>query len=137
MSKYGWIALIGLVGMVPLAQAADYSYDAEHGEMVYEKTCGACHKSDGQGLEGSFPPLAGNPVVTQDDATRQIKTALFGKQGPLTVNGVDYNGFMPPFGGNLSDRDAADLINYERSSWGNDGRHVTPDEVADVRAAGE
>jgi mono/diheme cytochrome c family protein len=43
---------------------------------------------------------------------------------------------MPPFGTLLSDPDIADVINHERSSWGNHGKLITADEVKAVRSAG-
>ncbi len=41
---------------------------------------------------------------------------------------------MPPFGSVLSDVDIADIIDYERGSWGNHGKLVTAAEVAAERA---
>jgi mono/diheme cytochrome c family protein len=43
---------------------------------------------------------------------------------------VLYASPMPPFGSILSDVDIADIIDYERSSWGNHGKLVTAVQVA-------
>lgn len=116
--------------------AQSYQYDQAQGKSLYENTCMACHGATGAGVPGTFPPLKANPVVLDPDPTQQIKSVLFGLHGPIKVNGQEYNGFMPPFGDGLSDTDIANLINYERSSWGNDGKHMTPDQAAALRAAG-
>jgi cytochrome c oxidase cbb3-type subunit 2 len=44
---------------------------------------------------------------------------------------------MPEFGSQLSDEDVANIANYERTSWGNHAKQVTPAEVAKIRAAGK
>jgi ubiquinol-cytochrome c reductase cytochrome b subunit len=36
------------------------------GAKIYASNCASCHGANGQGLPGSFPPLAGNPYVTGD-----------------------------------------------------------------------
>ncbi|HEX7386346.1 MAG TPA: cytochrome c [Castellaniella sp.] len=110
-----------------------YQYSSALGQSLYENTCMACHGEAGTGVPGSFPPLQGNPVVLNPDPTQQIKTVLFGVNGHITVNGTEYNGFMPPMGSGLSDTDIANLINYERSSWGNNGKHITPEQVTALR----
>ena len=43
---------------------------------------------------------------------------------------------MPPFGASLSDADIADVANHERTSWGNQGKGVTADQVKAARAKG-
>lgn len=44
---------------------------------------------------------------------------------------------MPAFGNTLSDSDIANIINYERASWGNHGRSVTIEQVTVERAKGK
>ncbi len=46
-----------------------------------------------------------------------------------------YAAAMPPFGSLLGDVDIADIIDYERRSWGNHGKLVTAAEVAAERAS--
>ena len=41
---------------------------------------------------------------------------------------------MPAFGDTLSDADIANIINYERSSWGNHGAPVTAYQVSVERS---
>ncbi len=102
------------------------------GETVYLANCAACHQADGTGLRGAFPPLA-NSDYLQRDRKEVLAAALFGLSGPITVNGVDYNGVMPSMG-YLSDQELADTLTYVFNSWGNSGAAVSVDEVAALRA---
>lgn len=110
-------------------------YDAAKGQALFTNTCAACHQATGEGLPGAFPPLKGNSVVNDADPTQHIHVVLHGLQG-ANVGGVVYTSPMPPFGTTLSDADVANIINYERSSWGNHGGSVTVQQVAAERAKG-
>lgn len=67
------------------------------------------------------------------DAPRAIETVLNGLNGPIQVNGENYNGTMPPMG-HLKDEDIAEVLSYVRSSWGNTGEPVSAGDVTSVRA---
>ncbi len=101
------------------------------GEAVYLANCAACHQPNGKGLTGAFPPLAGSDFL-QGDRKKVMAAALFGLSGPLTVNGVEYNGVMPSLG-HLPDEDLAAALTYVLNSWGNDGAAVSVAEVAALR----
>jgi mono/diheme cytochrome c family protein len=107
-------------------------YDAAKGGALYISNCSACHGADGEGQPGIFPPIKGSGVVTKDDATKHIHVVLNGLQG-AKAGGVLYASPMPPFSSILNDVDIADIIDYERSSWGNRGKLVTAAEVAAER----
>jgi nitrite reductase (NO-forming)/hydroxylamine reductase len=102
------------------------------GENVYYANCVACHLPAGTGLEGAFPPLAGSDFLEGGPA-RVISTVLYGNDGPITVNGVQYNGVMPGFA-YLTDDEVAAVVTYIMRSWGNDFPAVGPADVAAVRA---
>jgi cytochrome c oxidase cbb3-type subunit 2 len=119
----------------PEAEGAEHVAPAVSGASVYGANCASCHQADGRGLAGVFPPLAGDPVVTAHDATEQIHTVLFGRQGKA-IGGATYAAAMPPWGAQLSDAEIAAVINHERTSWGNHAPTVTAVEVAAVRRAG-
>ena len=55
-----------------------------------------------------------------------------GMSGPISVNGVEYNGVMPGFG-YLNDAEIAALLTYALNAWGNDGGSVTAAQVAQAR----
>jgi nitrite reductase (NO-forming)/hydroxylamine reductase len=102
------------------------------GEGIYLANCAACHQPTGVGLAGAFPPLADSDFL-QGNRKDVLAAALFGLEGPITVNGVEYNGVMPSLG-HLSDEDLAAAITYVFGSWGNNLAAVSIEEVAALRA---
>jgi nitrite reductase (NO-forming)/hydroxylamine reductase len=101
------------------------------GEAVYLANCAACHQPTGVGLAGAFPPLADSDFL-KGDRKKVMAAAMFGLSGPITVNGVEYNGVMPSLG-HLPDEDLAAALTYVFGSWGNDGAAVSVEEVAALR----
>ena len=67
------------------------------------------------------------------DVQAAIRVLIEGRQGPITVNGKHYDGAMPDF--SLSNEDIAAVLSYVRTSFGNAGGAVTPDEVQRVRSS--
>ena len=98
--------------------AAARSPEALSGAALFAAKCATCHQSAGQGTN-TYPPLAGNPVVTAADPSTMIAVIVNGRRGPLTVNGKTYNGQMPTWKGQLSDASIAAVATYVRSAWGN------------------
>jgi len=109
--------------------------DIAHGKQLYDDNCAACHQATGAGMAGAFPPLKGNAVVNDADPTEHIHVVLFGLQGKA-VDGVKYDSPMPAWGQQFSDKEIADIIDFERSAWGNHGKQITAADVAAVRAKG-
>lgn len=109
---------------------------AARGAAVYTTNCAACHQPTGAGLAGTFPPLAGDAVVTAADPATHIETVLFGASGSV-IGGVRYSSPMPAWGATLSDEDVAAVINHERTSWGNRAPLVTAADVKTIRARGQ
>ena len=104
----------------------------ERGRALYGVTCATCHQPQGEGIKGIIPPLAASDYLMADER-RSIRIVLQGLSGPVVVNGVEYNGVMPPPVG-LDDAKVADILTYVRASWGNQGPPVTGATVASVRA---
>jgi nitrite reductase (NO-forming) len=102
------------------------------GQRLYQTYCMGCHQAEGQGIPGTFPPLAKSDYVLADTA-RSIETVVNGLHGPIEVNGQQYNGTMPPMG-HLKDEEIAEILSYVRSSWGNAASPVSAAEVAALRA---
>ncbi len=109
---------------------------AAKGAELYRTSCASCHQNNGQGVPNTFPPLAGDPVVTANDPTAHIEAVLFGKQGGK-INGASYATPMPAWEDQLSDQEVAAVINHERTSWGNDAPTVTAADVAKIRKRGK
>ncbi|HEY4440221.1 MAG TPA: c-type cytochrome, partial [Candidatus Elarobacter sp.] len=99
------------------------------GATVYSQSCAGCHGATGQGVPNTFPPLAGNPVVT-GDKKKVIGIVLNGLTTPIEVKGTKYQGQMPAWKGNLSNKQIADVITYIRNAWGNKADPVTEADVA-------
>lgn len=106
------------------------------GKQLFSANCSACHQETGEGLPGAFPALKGNAAVNDANPATHIHAVLFGLAG-ATIDGTKYESEMPEFGSTLSDADIADIVNYERSSWGNHGKPVTAQDVTAERAKGK
>jgi mono/diheme cytochrome c family protein len=106
---------------------AGFDYTAL-GAQVYASNCQSCHGESGAGIAGTFPPLAGDPVVNGSDADAHIRIVLRGLTGK-TIGGTRYSAQMPAFASQLSDAEIAAVIDHERTSWQNHGPTITPEEV--------
>lgn len=92
-----------------LAMNMDMDELMEVGERVYQSACAACHMPNGEGLPGVFPALKGSDMVLND---MQLHI-------DVVVNGVSGTA-MQAFGKQLSMKELAAVITYERNAWGND-----------------
>ena len=92
--------------------------------------CVACHQVNGEGVVDIFPPLSKADYLMEDDQ-RSITEIINGMSGEIIVNGKIYNNVMPAF--ELSDQEVADVLNYIRNSWGNEGEAITGKQVALMR----
>lgn len=114
------------------------TYNAS-GRVTFER-CAACHLADGRGVPGAFPPL-GAQVRRLSEAQSGRKYLILavskGLAGPLTVDGQQYDGVMPPHSPGLSHQDIADVLNYVQiefsgSSFSTEPRAFTLEEVASI-----
>ncbi|MBM4173840.1 MAG: cytochrome c [Ignavibacteria bacterium] len=106
--------------------------DASPGATTFKQVCATCHQAKGQGVPGTYPPLAGSALAQNADATKPIRIVLHGFQGQIERNGKTYNGVMAAWS-QLTDQEIAEVLSYVRSSWGNSAAAVTPDEVKAAR----
>lgn len=104
------------------------------GKQLYANACVACHQATGQGLPGVFPPLADSEWVKGEPKVL-AQLVLHGMNGPITVKGQQYQGAMPAFAEQFSDAELAAVFNFIRHEWGNEAEAVTPELVAEARAA--
>ncbi len=103
----------------------------ETGKTVYTQYCLACHQADGNGVKGAFPTLHQTEYVL-GDKTELITIIINGLQGPIEVNGEQYNNVMPQHSF-LTDEQIAGVLTYVRKSFGNDAEEITAEEVKEVR----
>jgi mono/diheme cytochrome c family protein len=108
-------------GLLPAQGAKDL---IRQGRKVYGDTCAQCHRTNGEGLPGTFPALNKNPFVVGDPKA-VIATVLNGRKGKL--------GLMPAWKDKLSDWEIAGAITYARQAWSNRASAVTPAMVAALR----
>ena len=107
--------------------------DSKRGAAVYIDNCAACHRTDGNGYTRVFPALAGNPVLQSDDPTSLIHIVL--KGGTLPATHTAPSTFtMPAFDWRLSDQEVADVVNFIRTSWGNQAGEVKATDVKGLRS---
>ena len=103
----------------------------EEGAKLYQDFCVQCHGATGEGVPGSFPPLAQSDYL-RNEVEKSIQGLKYGMRGPIVVNGENYNSVMVAQG--LDDEEIADIMNYIRNSWGNQNTlQITPQDVAIVK----
>lgn len=107
-----------------------FSNRQNEGAKLYETHCSNCHGSQGEGLKRLIPPLAGADYLAKHRAELACLVRK-GKQGPLLVNGVDYNQVMPPADSHLTDSQITNILNFVQTSWGNKGEIFTIREVSE------
>lgn len=96
------------------------------GKDIYDGSCKACHMDDGQGLEGTFPPLAQSDYLLADPI-RALQQVIQGSNEEMTVNGVLYDVIMPAQ--DVTEAEAVEVVNYVLNAWGNDGGEVALDDI--------
>lgn len=106
--------------------------DSVRGVALYLDNCAACHRTNGKGYAKTFPALAGNSAVNNDDPATLIRVVLFGHAMPTTAT-APTNLTMPDFAWRLNDEQVAQLLSFVCTNWGNKGGEVAPGEVGKVR----
>ncbi len=105
----------------------------EQGKELYTLICGSCHQPHGRGQEGLAPSLLNSDWVL-GSAERMTKIVLHGLQGPIVIDGEEWNLFMPGLVDVLNDEQLAAVMTYVRREWGHAASPVDPDFVAAIRA---
>ena len=113
-----------------MAELTEKTWSAEElvqrGEGIYQKNCVACHQSNGAGIAGIFPALAGSDIVLNNKA-RHLEILMEGVQGAA----------MASYANQLSEVDMAAVITYTRRTWGNaengDGEIVVPTDIVEYK----
>ncbi len=98
------------------------------GATLYTANCQSCHQANGEGLPGAFPPLKGSPIVLDDNPELMVD---------IIMNGYDARpnyGVMPAVGtnANLTVEEVTAIINHEKTSWGNNAKKLSPEEIKKV-----
>lgn len=105
---------------------------AQDGAALYTQHCASCHQADGAGTVGLAPPLKGSHWARLGPDRSYLPTVLVhGLSGPIKVDGGNFVGSMPSFGGALDDAAIAALANHVRKLQGAEGGFT----AAEVQAA--
>lgn len=102
------------------------------GAQAYLDNCAACHRSNGLGYRDTFPQLAHNPALLDEDPSSLISIIINGSRTPMTVS-APTGLTMPDFGWRLSDEQVAQVASFVRNSWGNHAPAVTAEQVREIR----
>ncbi|GLX78703.1 cytochrome c oxidase subunit 2 [Thalassotalea insulae] len=92
------------------------------GETTYNAYCAACHQPTGLGLPPAFPALKGSPLATSGSVADHINVVFNGRAGTG----------MQAYGKQLSLKEIAAVVTYERNAWGNNTGDAV--QAADVQA---
>ena len=106
------------------------------GQQTFAAQCSMCHQPDGAGLPGRFPRLKGRIAAiagSPEARSYPIMVLLHGLYGPITVDGQQISGLMPPVGGQLNDQAVAEVLNHV-VSLGKPAKKVAPFTAAEVAA---
>ncbi|WP_174522335.1 cytochrome c oxidase subunit II [Vibrio nereis] len=95
------------------------------GEKTYLDRCAVCHQATGAGIPGAFPAITGSQVAT-GDVSVHIDTVVNGRPGTA----------MQAFSNQLSDKEIAAVVTYQRNGLGNSvGDLVQASDVNAFKAA--
>jgi mono/diheme cytochrome c family protein len=103
---------------------------AERGAALYAQNCVPCHRENGEGVPKVFPSLSGSPAVTGDPI--ELAQWVLSQKRPASIPAGRYPTQMLLFGW-MSDPDAAALVTYIRSHFGNSAAPVDAAMIAKAR----
>jgi len=103
------------------------------GGLGYLQFCANCHRQDGAGVTGIFPPLTQNPTIASADPATLVHITLTGSK---TAETAAYPRVytMPAFA-RLSDQEVADILSFVRTNWNNNANPIAATEVKRMREA--
>ena len=102
--------------------------NAPNGAELFTTNCASCHQASGEGVPGAFPPLKNSPVVNGQDLELYVTIIMKGYD-PRPEYAT-----MPPVGtnANFTPEQVTAIMNHERTSWGNNAKMVTTEEVKTI-----
>lgn len=125
-SKKEEIALQKAAAQEALSQDLSMDELMSQGESIYTARCAVCHQANGEGIPGAFPAIKGSPIAA-GPISEHIDVIVNGRPGTA----------MQSFSNQLSDKEIAAVITYQRNAWGNDtGDRVQASDVNAFKAQG-
>jgi mono/diheme cytochrome c family protein len=117
-------------GRNPAASAAGVADAADRGAALYGQNCVPCHHENGEGVPKVFPSLSGSPAVVGDPI--ELAQWVLSQKRPASIPAGRYPTQMLLFGW-MSDADAAAILTYIRSHFGNSSPAVDAATIAKAR----
>jgi mono/diheme cytochrome c family protein len=102
----------------------------DRGASLYAQNCVPCHHENGEGVPKVFPSLAGSPAVLGDPI--ELAQWVLSQKRPASIPAGRYPTQMLLFGW-MKDDDAAALLTYIRSHFGNSAPAVDAALIAKSR----
>jgi alcohol dehydrogenase (quinone), cytochrome c subunit len=102
----------------------------DRGAELYTQNCLPCHRENGEGVPSVYPSLAGSPAVLGDPV--ELAQWILSQKRPASIPAGRYPTQMLLFGW-MKDADAAALLTYLRSNFGNNAAPVDAATVAKAR----
>jgi mono/diheme cytochrome c family protein len=103
---------------------------ADRGSVVYMQNCVPCHRENGQGVPSVYPSLAGSAAVIGDPI--ELAQWVLSQKRPSSIPAGRYSTQMLLFGW-MKDADAAALLTYIRSNFGNAAPPIDAATIAKAR----
>ena len=110
--------------------AAGPSASADRGAELYAQNCVPCHHENGEGVPKVFPALSGSPAVLGDPI--ELAQWVLSQKRPASIPAGRYPTQMLLFGW-MNDSDAAAVLTYIRSHFGNTAPAVDAATIAKSR----
>jgi aldose sugar dehydrogenase len=102
----------------------------ERGATLYAQNCVPCHRDDGLGVPNIYPSLSGSAAVLGDPV--ELAQWVLSQKRPASIPAGRYSTQMLLFGW-MKDQDAAALLSYIRSNFGNSAPSVDIAAIAKAR----
>jgi len=104
------------------------------GLTIFRSTCATCHGIDGNGIENLAPPLKTSPYIS-GSPDKLAMIILHGLNGPVEIEGKSYsfNGSMPAFASNFTDKQIADVIVFLHNAYVSGGQDLNESRIGQLR----
>ena len=128
----GFFLLLAACGQSSPGKQASSVKDSgtDRGDALYAQNCVPCHRENGEGVPKVFPSLAGSTAVMGDPV--ELAQWVLSQKRPASIPAGRYPTQMLLFGW-MSNEDAAALLTYIRSHFGNSAPPVDPALIAKSR----
>lgn len=114
------------------------TYDKNKAQKLFLDHCSKCHRKDGRGIKGVYPPLKNSDYIKKADKIELLRGMLFGRSGRIIVNGNIYYGVMvTEVDKSLSDSDIAMILEFIYREMNNMSIPVVVNDVVKARKLGK